>query len=78
MYMIQEMIDQGLKEGQKWPSEGHRVVASIIGLCNPRVVTHDSLTDIVQAVIKIPVDEITFVTYEDCATKYSVPFINLS
>lgn len=78
MYIMPTMIDMGLEEGQEWPSEAHKVVASHIGLCNPCVVNRDSLTEIVQAVLKIPQDEIQQVDLITCASKYHVPFISLS
>lgn len=78
MYIYEGMIDMGLLESQKWPSKAHRVVASNIALCNSRVTTRDSLTEIVQRVIAIPNDKIKKVTVTDLAKDWHVPFINLS
>ena len=78
MYMIERMIDMGLLTDETWRSEAHRIVASKIALFNPRVTNRDSLTEVVQAIQKIPISEIETVTVNDLAYKYSVPFINLS
>jgi len=78
MYMIEGMIDMGLKEGQTWPTDAHRKVAQFMGLFNSRVTTRDALYEVVQAVIKVPADQIELVTAIDLATKYNVPYISLS
>lgn len=78
MYIFADMIDLGLPEGEIWSSEDHRVVAQNIGLCNPRVTTRDSLTEIVIAINKIPQCAIRHVTAADLAEKYAVPFISIS
>src|ERR1700723_3589938 len=54
MYLIEDMIDMGLKAGQKWPSAAHRKVASTLVIGNPLIRTRDALTEIVQKVCKIP------------------------
>jgi hypothetical protein len=58
MYMLEDMIDMGLKKGQKWPSPAHRTVACNLALCNPLVKNRDTLTEIVQKVRAIPKTEI--------------------
>jgi hypothetical protein len=78
MYMIEDMIDLGLKEGQEWPNEAYRTVASHVGLCNQLVTNRDALTEVVQAVLAIPENEIESVSWIDAAQKYHVPFIRLS
>ena len=65
MYAIPDMIDMGLKDGQTWPSDAHRLVAQRLGLCNPLVKTRDALNDVVQKVITIPADKIKVVTIAD-------------
>lgn len=75
MYILPEMIDMGLEEGQEWPSEAHKAVAKALGLSNRLVTTKDHLTEIVQAVIKIPQDRIEYVTADECRTEFEVPFI---
>lgn len=62
MYMLNDMIDMGLKDRQKWPSDAHRVVAQNIALCNPQITTRDALTQVVQKVCKIPKSKIKTVT----------------
>lgn len=64
MYMLEDMIEMGLKKGQKWPTDMHRVVACNLALCNPHVTTRDALTEIVQKVRKIPKSEIETVTMD--------------
>lgn len=65
MYMLDDMIDMGLKDGQKWPTPAHREVACNLALCNPAVKTRDTLTAIVQKVRKIPKSKIETVSWSD-------------
>ena len=62
MYIFPDMIDMGLTKGETFKSDAHKVVASTIGLCNPRVVQRDHLMTIVKAVQEIPLDKIKSVT----------------
>lgn len=62
MYMMADMIDMGLEDGQKWPTPAHREVACNLALCNPMVTRRDDLTAIVQKVLKIPKSKIKMVT----------------
>lgn len=62
MYMLEEMVEMGLKEKQKWPSPAHRVVAANLAICNPLVTTRDKLSFVVQKVCAIPKDKIKTVT----------------
>lgn len=78
MYMLPEMIDMGLQEGQEWPSDAHKVVAQNVALCNSRVTTRDILTEVCQAIIAIPESDIKTVTWIQLVDKYNVPFVNLS
>lgn len=72
MYMLPEMINMGLKSNglfgrvrQKFPTEDHRIVAENLALCNDLVFTRDALTEIVQEVIKIPVDKIKTIKLQE-------------
>lgn len=78
MYLLPEMIDLGLKTNQKWPTPAHKQVAQTIGLCNSRVTTRDALTEVVQAIRKVPKSKIKKVTVLDLAKDYDVPYISLS
>ena len=78
MYIIPDMIDLGLSKNKKWKSLTHRIVAQNIGLCNSRVNTRTKLTEVVSAINKIPKNQIKLVTVIDLASKYNVPYINLS
>jgi hypothetical protein len=73
MYLIESMIDMGLKDGQKWPSPAHRRVACTLAIGNPMIRTRDELAEIVQKVCKIPKTQIRKVGYYDLA-KYGINF----
>jgi hypothetical protein len=62
MYMLDDMIDMGLKDGQKWPSKAHREVAAALAICNSAITTRDALTNVVQKVCLIPKSKIKTVT----------------
>lgn len=62
MYGMEEMIDLGLMDKQKFPTKAHRVVAVNLAICNPSVSSRDHITEIVQAVISVPRSEIKTVT----------------
>lgn len=74
MYMLEEMIDYGLKPGQDWPSPAHRQVAMAIGLCNGQIRTKDDLIAVVQSVVAIPANRIETVTFGEAAKEFRVPF----
>ena len=76
MYMIDNMIDMGLEENEKWTSDAHRVVAQHVAILNPRITSKQKLMDTCSAINKIPENEIKKVTAEDLIGKYAVP--NLS
>jgi len=65
MYMLESMIEMGLKDGQKWPSKAHRAVALNLAICNPLIKTRDDLMSVVGKVCEIPKLEIKKVKYED-------------
>lgn len=63
MYLIDDMVDMGLKDGQEWPSPEHRIVAANIVLGNPLVRDRGALNEVVQKVCDIPASDIKSVTY---------------
>lgn len=65
MYILDSMIEMGLRKGQEWPSDAHRVVACNLALCNPTIKTRDALTAVVQKVYAIPADDIKKITMAD-------------
>lgn len=65
----------GLKEGQEFPSEDHKTVAQTIGLCNRNVFDADTLMEIVQSVIKVPVDRIRTVTAMELCEEFGCPVV---
>lgn len=73
MYIMPEMIELGLEEGQKWPNETYKIVAQSVGLCNPHIATRGKLMDVVQAILKIPQDKIKIVTLADLMSQFKVP-----
>jgi len=75
MYLVENMIELGLLEGQKFPTKAHKKVAQAIALCNPNVRNRDTLTDIVQAVLKVPTAKIKTIPYEKLVDKYGCPHV---
>ena len=75
MYIFPEMINMGLNKGQDWPSPEHKQVASALGLENSYVTTRDTLTEIVQSVLRVPADRIKLVTADDLATEFRCPVV---
>lgn len=73
MYILESMIDLGLKENQTFPSEDHKAVAMTLGLCNPHVKTRSTLTDIVQAVCKVPAERIKTITLDEIVNEFDCP-----
>lgn len=73
MYIMESMIDLGLKENQTFPSEEHKAVAMTLGLCNPHVKTRDCLTSIVQAVCEVPIERIKTITLEEMIKEFDCP-----
>lgn len=65
MYIFNDMIDMGLKEGETWKSDIHKKVAQNCLLCNPRIHTRDALTEGVGIINSIPDDKIKLVTAID-------------
>lgn len=74
MYLLEDMIEMGLKRGQKWPTKAHRQVACNLVLGNPLVRTRDELTEIVQRVRKIPKAKIKTTRWTDLP-KYGLGFV---
>ena len=75
MYIYEEMIDLGLKEGQTWPSDEHKHVAITIGLGNSNVTTKDKLIEIVQSVLKVPQERIKLVRYNELVAEFGCPAV---
>lgn len=69
MYIVPDMIDLGLEEGQTWPSPVHKEVAQAIALTNPNVNTRDTLMAIVKVVNQIPQNKIEKITYNQLIRK---------
>jgi hypothetical protein len=65
MYMLDNMIEMGLKEGESWASDMHREVAMNVCLCNPNITSRDALTYNVGIINKIPKKDINKVTFAD-------------
>lgn len=73
MYILEDMINLGLKENQTFPSEEHKKVAMTLGLCNPRIKTRDNLTAVVQAVCKVPIERIQTITLAEIIEEFDCP-----
>ena len=65
MYAIEEMIDMPLNEGEKWKSDTHRLVASIISIGNPRITNADGLANNVRIINSLSHTKIVKVTVDD-------------
>lgn len=59
IYLHEEMVRIGLKEGQQFPSEEHRIFSVNLCIGNPFVSDADILTEIVQYICTIPNSDIT-------------------
>ncbi len=68
MYAIESMIDMGL-HGAIWTSDIHRTVAARISICNPNVVTMDSLMNNVKIVNNLSDKDVREVTFADLSRK---------
>ena len=73
MYYFDEMIDLGLKENQKFPTEAHKTVAQTIALRNPQVTNKGLLTEIVQSVLSVPESRIKKITLEQLFDEFNCP-----
>lgn len=67
MYMIDSMIEMGLREGETWISEAHQAVAVSTLICNPRINTRELLMRGAALINGIPNDRIQKVTFRDLA-----------
>jgi hypothetical protein len=74
MYLIDDMIEMGLKDGQKWPTKAHRNVAINLALGNPLICTRDALTGVVQKVCAIPEKDIKTLRWTDLP-KYDLALV---
>lgn len=73
MYMVDSMIDLGLKEGQKFPTGTHRAVARALVIGNPRVTNRDQMQEIVGKVLLVPEDRIADVTFKEMKADFGLP-----
>jgi len=62
MYIMNDMLEMGLEDGEEWPSDHHRDIAAFVCLCNPRINTRDLLMENVSIVNKIPAEKIKKIT----------------
>lgn len=76
MYLLPDMIDMGLKDGERFKSEDHRTVCINIVIGRPGLDHLDQMVDVVSAVNAIPTNRIKTVTLEDCKKEFNVPFID--
>jgi hypothetical protein len=60
--MIDMMIDLGLENFEKWPSQDHKIVAQNVCLCNPRINSRNKLMEVCSVIIRIPNDKIRIIT----------------
>ena len=72
MYLNDSMVNLGLKKGQEWPSDAYREVAAAIAIDNPNVITKDVLTEIVQAILKVPADQIETIGYQRLVAEFGM------
>lgn len=64
MYIFPEMINMGLKEGEEWTSETHKIVAQRVLLMNPRITQRDHLVDGVSIINNLEDEQIVKITLE--------------
>lgn len=65
MYLFEDMIDLGLKDGQKFPTKSHRDVAIALCIGNRSIKSRDDLREVVQNIIKMSKKDVENKTYED-------------
>lgn len=70
MYAFPEMVNLGLNKGQDWPHEDYKTVACKVCLGNSNINSASILHEIVQAILKIPQDQIRTFTLKDLVEKY--------
>jgi len=78
MYVFPTMINLGLEENQLFPTGAHKHVASRIALRNSNVTNRDTLTEIVQAVLRVPTDRIKEVTLRQLIDEFNCPDVGMS
>jgi len=61
MYLFEEMMDMGLKDGE-WTTPDHRIVAINACIGNPVVKTMDDLVDNVRIINSVPAGQIKEIT----------------
>ena len=72
MYGFSDMIELGLLEGQEWPSNAHKIVATNLGICNPRLTCCGDLVELVGSILKVPKDRIKSVTTEELIDEFNL------
>jgi len=66
------MLNIGLQD-RKWPSKEHRVVAEIICLCNPSCNSAQIMKECIDAILKVPQDQIKDLSWKDLRDNYGLP-----
>ncbi len=77
MYILPEFLEYGLKDGQIWPSDIHKTVAGVVALCNPNVTTRDRLNEVVQSILKVPLNRIEGITYPQLVSEFGLPDVGI-
>lgn len=75
MYILDKMIDLGLKEGEKFTSLIHKKVAQEACLCNPSIHTRYNLINAVRIINSIPVDRISTLTAQELIEEFKFPYL---
>jgi len=75
MYYLNDMVDMGLEKDQEWPSTAHKKVAINIATGNSLVTTKEVLTEVVQAVLKVPKNRIMLITHVELVNEFNCPGI---
>lgn len=65
MYLFDDMVDMGLPDGVRWPSEMHRMAAQNLLIANPSIENMDDLKKGVLNIINIPGKTLETLTIED-------------
>jgi len=65
MYILDDMVDMGLPDGVRWPSEMHRMAAQNILIANPEISNMDDLKKGVLNIINIPSEVLPSLTLDD-------------
>ena len=78
MYIVDQSINNGLRQGQEWPSnDAYRQVAVTIAINNPNITTRDKMLKVVQAILKVPPDQIEEVSYRTLIAEFKMPDVKI-